>query len=116
MPQTSGSATQPAFGRIAIAVTGIGGGWVVSPFFAKCDGVLVVDRTTRTEAFHRNDGRTPNSVCATIAAISPDCLVCGYVGEAERKTLRSAGIDIRLGSCTCPIRDLSHCVCELPVA
>lgn len=85
-------------------------------FFGKCDGLLIVDGAGAIREFYPNEHRTPAALCELIVLTKPDRLVCGYVGEPERQTLRDAGIDVRLGSCTASIEELSAGFHELPKA
>lgn len=86
------------------------------PFFGKCDGIVIIDAASGSKVFHPNVCRTPQSLCDLIEAAEPDRVVCGYIGETEKRRLRAAGIDIRLGSCTCSIDELSACFQDLPEA
>jgi hypothetical protein len=91
-------------------------GPVLCPFFSKCDGVLLMDRTGEPTGFHRCNRSDANSLCDLILALNPDALVCGFIAEAERQRLQQAGIDIRLGSCSCSIDELFAGFPNLPHA
>jgi hypothetical protein len=100
----------------AILVINSRSGPMLCPFFAKCDGVLMVDPTRKTEEFHRHDQSDEKSLCDLILALKPGALVCGFIGEAEKERLRAAGIDVRLGSCSCPVGELFAGFHSLPRA
>lgn len=102
--------------RTAVTVMNSGAEPVLCPFFGKCDGLLVLDTASSSTEFCPNEHRTPESLCDLIVEAKPDRLVCGYIGEDEKKRLRAAGIDVRLGSCDCSIDELSACFLDLPEA
>lgn len=89
-------------------------GPVLCPFFAKCDGVLLVDERGRSTEFHQHNRSDAKSLCDLILALRPRALVCGFIGEAEKRRLGSAGIDVRLGSCSCSIDELVAGFRDLP--
>lgn len=103
-----------AASRVAVTVTGTG--LVPSPFFAKCDGIVVIDADTGARGFHRNPFRTPQSLCDLLLATGVDGLVCGFIGGPEIGRLRAAGVDVRLGSGRCSVEELVACFCDLPEA
>ncbi len=91
-------------------------GPVLCPFFSKCDGVLLIDRTGKPTGFHHCDCSDAKSLCDLILSLDPDALVCGFIAEAERERLEHAGIDVRLGSCSCSIDELFAGFHNLPRA
>jgi hypothetical protein len=91
-------------------------GPTLCPFFAKCDGVLLLDPTGHPREFHRNERLDESSLCDLILALKPIALVCGFIGGAEKLRLHAAGIDIRLGSCSCSIDELFTGFRSLPRA
>ena len=92
-----------------------GQGPTLCPLFAKCDGVLLVEPDGST-SYHPNTERTARSLSELVRAIGADRLVCSFIGKAEKKTLRGAGIDIRVGSCACAIDELVASFSNLPEA
>ena len=78
---------------------------MLSPFFAKCDGILLVDPVTRCRDYMPNADRTSEATCAMIAISSATRLVCGFIADADRdrSAMRSRW---RIGSCSCPVDDL----------
>ena len=92
--------------RIAIVVMKPAVSPALCAFFAKCDGVWTVDVGTGIVEFQENTQRTSAALCDLILAIGPGRLICGFIGENEKRRLTAAGIDIRLGSCACPLDDL----------
>jgi predicted Fe-Mo cluster-binding NifX family protein len=102
--------------RIAVTVMDFGSGPTPCPFFGKCDGIAVVDMETGVRLLQMNPPRTPETLCGLILASDVNGLVCGYIAEAEAERLRTAGIDVRLGSCQCSIDELVACFCDLPEA
>ena len=101
---------------IAILVINARSEPVLCPFFRKCDGVLLVDRSGRQTQLHKPDISGDESVCDLVLRLKPDGLICGFVGDAEKERLNAAGIDVRLGSCSCPIDELYAEFDNLPPA
>jgi predicted Fe-Mo cluster-binding NifX family protein len=101
---------------IAVLVMGSDGATTLCPFFGKCDGILLVDRGDGSHAFVPNDQRTAEALCDLIHKSGADHLVCGFIGEAEKRKLSAAGIDVRLGSCACSIDELTDGFYDLPKA
>ncbi|MBA4208236.1 MAG: hypothetical protein C0454_01755 [Parvibaculum sp.] len=113
------STASPTFDRtrcVALIVARSQRRAVLSPFFAKSDGLLVVDPTSRIRRFRVNSARTNESICELILASGATRLVCGYVGMSECDKLRAAGIDIRIGSCARTVSDLVSSFETLPPA
>jgi len=90
----------------AVLVTNAGTAHAVCPFFGKCDGVLIVDPIRDTTEFLPNERRTADTLCDLIVKSGVSRLVCGFISDTDKKRLRSAGIDVRLGSCACSVNDL----------
>lgn len=113
----AGAAPAPgAAGRTAIIVVDPGSGPALCPFFGKCDGVILINGADGSSEFRRNEHKTADAICDLLLRLRPERVVCGYIGAAETQRLRAAGIDVRLGSCTCPIDELAACCCDLPKA
>ena len=91
-------------------------GPVLCPFFSKCDGVLLIDRMGKPIGFHHCDRSGAKPLCDLILELKPRALICSFVGEAEKQKLRGAGIDVRLGSCSCSIDELLAGFQSLPRA
>lgn len=89
---------------------------VLSPFFAKSDGLLVVDPCSHARAFRRSPERTSGAICELILASGPDRLVCGFIAGPDRDALCARGMDIRIGSCACSIDALVRDFDRLPSA
>jgi predicted Fe-Mo cluster-binding NifX family protein len=102
--------------RTAVTVMDPAEGACLCPFFGKCHGIVVLDSRAGTRAFHSNPARTPETLCDLIIAIDADRLVCGYIGDSERDRLRAAGVDVRLGSCTCAPEELAASFFDLTAA
>lgn len=102
--------------RIAILVMDSDDGPLLCPFFGKCDGFLFLDGLAPTTEFHCNKQRTAGDLCDRIVISGANAVVCGFIGEAERRKLRAAGIDVRLGSCACSVDDLAAGFANLPLA
>lgn len=100
----------------AILVIKTRSGPVLCPFFGKCDGVLLIDHAGKSINFHDRDRSGAKSLCDLILELKPAGLVCGFIGEAEKQRLREAGIDARLGSCSCSIDELFADFQNLPRA
>ncbi len=89
---------------------------VLCPFFAKCDGVLLIDKAGKSTEFLEHNRSDAKSLCDLILTLRPRKLICGFIGEAEKGRLRRAGIDVRLGSCSYSIDELIAEVHNLPPA
>jgi hypothetical protein len=100
----------------AMLVINSGPGPVFCPFFGKCDGVLLIDRTGKSTEFHHHDRSDAKSLCDLILGLKPGALVCGFIAETEKQRLRGAGIDVRLGSCSSSIDELLAGFHSLPRA
>lgn len=105
-----------AAGRIALLVMNAHSVPVLSPFFNKCEGVLLVDTIGRSTEFHPRDRTGVRSVRDLLVQLKPKYLICGYVGEEEKRALQACGIDVRLGSCNCTVDELATRVHTLPEA
>jgi len=90
----------------AITVMKDGTAYAMCPFFGKCDGILVVDPVTTKASFTGNPERTVAAMSEIIIQSGANRLICGFVPAAECKRLRAAGVDVRLGSCSCEVDEL----------
>jgi len=88
----------------------------VCPFFGKCDGIVLIDRAAGTRDFLRNGDRTNTTLCDVILGARPERLICGFIGKTDKRKLRAAGIDVRLGSCSCSVDELIESFETLPEA
>ena len=88
---------------------------LLCPFFENCDGVLI-DAADGSQAFQSCSRSRSMSVCELLLGLKPSRLICGFIGETEKKRLRAAGIDVRLGSCTCSVDELIRSFATLPQA
>lgn len=89
---------------------------MLSPFFAKSEGLLVVDPGTHTREFRQNPARTTEATCDLILASGTSRLVCGFIAKPDRDNLSAQGIDIRIGSCARSIDALVRDFENLPSA
>jgi hypothetical protein len=72
-----------------------------------------MDQTGKSMEFHHHDRSDAKSLCDLILALNPEALVCGFIGEPEKQRLSAAGIEVRLGCCSCSIDELFagfHCL------
>lgn len=102
--------------HIGLLVAGIPDRPMLSPFFAKCDGLLLIDLDAEARTFHANARRTSRSTCDLILESGVTRLVCGFIAEPERRRLSAAGIDVRIGSCRLSVEDLVDGFAKLPQA
>lgn len=107
------TSAQPAV-RTAVTVMNAGSAPALCPFFGKCEGVMIIDSRTNARVFHPNPERTAVSLCALIVKEAPERLICGFIAGPERDKLRENGIEVRIGSCSCSIDELTACFCDLP--
>lgn len=89
---------------------------LLCPFFAKCGGVLLLDATDGSKEFHPRDRSGAKSMCDLLLELKPGQIICGFIGEPEKQRLRAAGIDVRVGSCICPVDELVASFAALPQA
>ena len=89
---------------------------LLCPFYGKCDGVLLTNAADGSKEFHPRDRSGAKSLCELILELKPRKLICGFIGEPEKEKLRAAGIDVRLGSCNCPVDELVTSFSTLPKA
>lgn len=89
---------------------------LLCPFFGKCDGVLLINSADGSEEFHPRDRSGAKLLCELILELKPKQLICGFIGEPEKQKLHAAGIDVRLGSCSCPVDELVASFSNLPKA
>lgn len=87
---------------------------ILCPFFAKCDGLLLIDPLSPVREFRPNRERTSESTCELILSSGATKLVCGFIGSAERERLAASGIDIRVGSCARSVASLAREFSALP--
>jgi len=102
--------------RIAVLVARGRRKTTLSPFFAKCDGLLVIDPDVSAKEFRENTERTSAFMCELILASGITKLVCGFIAEPDRNRLSSSGVDIRIGSCARPVEALIREFDALPPA
>jgi hypothetical protein len=100
----------------AVLVSMVSSEPMLCPFFGKCDGVLLINTNDGPAKLYKGTESTAESLCDLILELRPRRLVCGFIREPEKARLRAAGIDVRLGSCTCAIEELVSCFCDLPEA
>jgi predicted Fe-Mo cluster-binding NifX family protein len=112
----SASALPEESRRIALLVMRSNMDVALCPFFGKCDGVLVFDPHKKSQEFHVNEQRTATAMCDLILKIGVDRVVSGFIGGTAVQKLRAAGIDVRLGSCSCAVEDLAAGFDGLPRA
>jgi predicted Fe-Mo cluster-binding NifX family protein len=110
------SGSSAAVGRTALLVMNSGSTSLLCPFFSKCDGVLLMNASDGSRQFHPQDHSGAKSTCDLLLDLKPAQVICGFIGEPEKQKLRAAGIDVRVGSCSCPIDELVASFSKLPKA
>lgn len=103
-------------GRTGVLVMNSGATSLLCPFFNKCDGVLLIDAADGSKEFHPCDCTDAKSMCDLILELRPGRIICGFIVEPELQKLSAAGIDVRLGSCSCPVDELVSGFHSLPRA
>lgn len=109
----------PLFDRtcpIAVVVSRSQRKAMLSPFFSKCDGLLIIAPDALGRGYRANTERTSASMCDLILASGITKLLCGFIPEPDRHKLFASGVDIRIGSCARPVETLIRDFDALPVA
>lgn len=112
---TAVSGSSAAAARTAVLVVNSGSVPLLCPFFEKCDGILLIN-ADGSKIFHPCDRSGAKSACQIILKLKPQRLICGFIGGPEKEKLHTAGIDIRLGSCSCSVDELIAFFATLPKA
>ena len=102
--------------KTAVLVIKSGFESLLCPFFDKCDGVLLINSVDGSKEFHPYDRSSAKPACELILKLQPRHLICGYISGHENDTLVAAGIDVRLGSCSCSVDELVSSFSTLPKA
>ncbi len=102
--------------KTAVLVIKPGSESLLCPFFDKCDGVLVFNAVDGSKEFHPYDRSSAKPAYKLILKLQPRHLICGFIGGPEREMLVAAGIDVRLGSCSCSVDELVSSFSALPKA
>jgi len=102
--------------RIALLMGEKEDGASLSPFFVWAPWVMVEDPTWREPLWLQNTKCTVEHLQGLLLSQKPDFVVCGYVPSEAVETMREAGIDVRLGPCSVPARELINQVRSLPRA
>jgi predicted Fe-Mo cluster-binding NifX family protein len=92
-----------------------GHGLTLCPVFAKCDGVLLIE-PDGSRGYYPNTEGTARSLSELVLNTRSERLLCGFIATGEKKVLRAAGIDIRVGSCACAVDELVASFSTLPEA
>jgi hypothetical protein len=100
----------------AVVVARAGSQLLLSPFFRRCDGILLIDTGSGTTDFRNRDRTADRWAYDLLLETKPQRLICGFIDPADKKNLQDAGIDVRLGSCTHSIDFLLADFCRLPKA
>ena len=110
------SGASVAAARTAVLVLNSRSTSLLCPFFGRCDGVLLINADVGSKEFHPRVRSDAKSMCDLLLELEPSHVICGFIAEPEKQRLRAAGIDVRLGSCNCPIDELVTSFSTLPKA
>ena len=102
--------------KTAVLVIRPGTESLLCPFFDKCDGVLLINVADGSKEFHPYDRTSAKPAYELILKLQPRHLICGFIGGPEKEMLVAAGIDVRLGSCSCSVDELVGSFSALPKA
>jgi hypothetical protein len=102
--------------RTALLVINLNLTPLLCPFFAKCDGALLINPANDSSEFYPHNGADAKSLCNLLLNLKPQRLICGFIAKPEKSRLRRHGIDVRLGSCSCSIDELVNSFTDLPEA
>jgi predicted Fe-Mo cluster-binding NifX family protein len=86
----------------------------LSPFFGLAPWLLLHQTPSDELRLIPNEGRTVENMVALIRDISPNTLICGHIPTEVAADLSSAGIEVRIGPCSVPARDLVPRAASLP--
>lgn len=89
---------------------------LLSPFSCNSDRILLIVGGQAPVQFYRPVPHDGTSLSDAILRLKPGRLICGFVDEAAKKKLNAAGVDVRLGSCSCSIAKLVADFNNLPPA
>ncbi|MAC58387.1 MAG: hypothetical protein CMH85_08935 [Novosphingobium sp.] len=103
-------------GITAVTVMRSGADYMLCPFFGKCDGLLTVSTGTIAVRFIPNPLRSAERLSDLIIDAGVSRVICGFVPASEQQRLEAAGVDVRLGSCTCGVDQLIVDFADLPKA
>lgn len=115
-PDRAHDSSAAAAGRTAVLVMNSGSTSLLCPFFDKCDGVLLVNSANGLKEFHPRVQSGAKLLCELILELKPRQLICGFIAEPAKQKLRASGIDVRIGSCGCPVDKLVTSFSALPKA
>lgn len=110
MVQSAASEGDP----IVVTVMRVGPDCVLSPFFAKSDGILLVAPGGAEPTYLAAEMRNSASLCRLLTKTCAKRLVCGFITGQARNSLLFAGFDVRIGSCASPIQSLLADYDDLP--
>jgi len=65
-----------------------------------------VDPGNGQNDFLPNNSQDSDALCDQIIRSGVKCVICGFIDEKAKALLRSKGVDLRLGSCACPVEEL----------
>lgn len=102
--------------KIAVLVVRHSSKSLLCPFFDKCDGVVLFNSIDGSNKYFPCDHSTAKPAYDLILQLQPQQLICGFIGGPEREMLFAAGIDVRLGSCSCSVDELVSSFSTLPKA
>jgi len=101
---------------IGVLVSIIGKKVVLSPFFAKAEGLMIIDCESHTSSFETNPEKTSDATRSLILRSGTRRLICGFITTRDRNWLNVKGIDTRLGTCSSPVGSLIEDYDNLPAA
>ncbi|MGE0748631.1 MAG: hypothetical protein AB7K86_25440 [Rhodospirillales bacterium] len=102
--------------RTAMTVRISPSGPMLSPFFAKCQFVLFLDPDGVAQEWIRNYERQSAILAAWILGEGVRRLVCGFIDPVAAAALLGAGLDVRIGPCDLPVREVLQLFEALPRA
>lgn len=99
---------------VALTVCADGLDAPLSPFFGLAPWVMVLEPEPGEPRWLRNTGGSADFVIELIRVQAPALVICGHVPDVAALHLIEAGIELRIGPCSVPAKNLIPIAASLP--